>query len=71
MDILLTLLKPVCEHMISIMWSTTVLAQGQKINTKREEKMNAEIVKLIVRVVANIAVVASGSSSAVIRIDDS
>ena len=33
--------------------------------------MNAEIVKLIVRVVANIAVVASGSSSAVIRIDDS
>jgi len=71
MDILLTLLKPVCEPMISIMWSTTVLAQGQKINTKREEKMNAEIVKLIVRAVANIAVVASGSSSAVIRIDDS
>jgi len=71
MDILLKHLKPAYEPMISNMWSTTVLAQAQKINTKREEKMNAEIVKLIVRVVANIAVVASGSSSAVIRIDDS
>jgi hypothetical protein len=41
------------------------------INPKREHKMNTEIVKLIVRAVANIPMVASGSSSAVVPIADS